>query len=324
MGRAGWVEIQNVDYSVRVGFWLKRKLILKSVTASISEGSVTGFLGPNGAGKTSLIQLLVGIRSLASGTIHIGGHPVGSIEARELIGFLPERPYFPGFLTARQVLRQFGKLSDMSSESLKTRIPATLERVGILRAIDQELRTYSKGMLQRLGIAQAILHDPSLLILDEPMSGLDPLGRMEIRNLIQQLAREGHTVFFSSHVVPDVEAISDHLILIQNGSIVQQGRAQDILEDGEGRFEVWLSSLTGKLDLDRIKNELQKLGLKIHFFEPKEDRLRLVLGEMDSPAWLASLPAMNANLISMNPVRTHIEDLFARPSASSPAKSEGR
>ncbi len=306
------VAIESVHYAVKVGFWMNRKTILNRITFGIDEGSVTGFLGPNGAGKTSLIQLMVGVRRPSSGSIRIGGHPAQSREARAQVGFLPERPYFPGFLTARQILNQYGQMSGLTAAELKSKIPAVLERVGVAQAIDQELRTYSKGMLQRLGVAQAILHEPKLLILDEPMSGLDPVGRYEMRALIQQEARQGRTIFFSSHVVPDVEAICDRLVLIQRGAMVRAGSTAEIIEEGQGGFEIWFKNPV-TLEQLRIKQPAaldgEVLEISIH-----AGRARLLYRGKDIMELLQAIKSVGGIVQSVTPVRTTLEQLFVRGS----------
>ena len=200
------IEVIEVDQCFRTGFWLSRVQILHKIALKVPRKSITGFLGANGAGKTTLINLIVGLRRPTCGTVRVCGYEATTPEARSRLGYLPERPYFYDHLTGEGLLNYFGTLAGMRKQEIRTRIPEVLTQVGMEHARRLELRRYSKGMLQRIGIAQALLHDPELLILDEPMSGLDPTGRKEIRELILRLAAEGRTIFFSSHVIPDVEA----------------------------------------------------------------------------------------------------------------------
>jgi ABC-2 type transport system ATP-binding protein len=228
------LEIQGIQQWFRTGFWLKPSMILQDVSLSVPEGSIMGFLGPNGAGKTTLIHIITGIRRPRAGSATWKGIATHERTGRACIGYLPERPYFHEHLTGRQLLQYFGRLSGLRERQTAEHSSRLLSRLGLKDAGDRLLRHYSKGMLQRLGIAQALIHDPQLLILDEPMSGLDPAGRAEMKQLIVDLGREGRTVFFSSHIIPDVEALCDRVALIDRGRIIQSGLISDLLsvEDG--------------------------------------------------------------------------------------------
>jgi len=232
------LEASEIRQWFRSGFWLKPTPILHDVSLKVPEGSVTGFVGPNGAGKTTLIHLIVGIRRPKSGRVTWKGVETREPAARGRIGYLPERPYFHEHLTGRQLLRYFGRLSSLTERDIAARTPRLLARVGLGDAGDRELRTYSKGMLQRIGIAQALLHDPELLVLDEPMSGLDPVGRAEMREIILDLGREGRTVFFSSHIIPDVESICDRVAIIQQGRITRNETLDRLLQDDSRRTRI--------------------------------------------------------------------------------------
>ncbi len=240
------LQVDQACQAFRTGFWMKKVEILHSVSLTVPERSIFGFLGPNGAGKTTLIQLIVGLREPTAGTIRVAGHIASSAEARANVGYLPERPYFYDHLTGEQLLLYFGTLAGMSRKAILDRIPSVLESVGMSHARHRELRKYSKGMLQRIGIAQAILHNPRFLVLDEPMSGLDPLGRKEMRELILQLASEGRTIFFSTHVIPDVEAICDQVAVIQKGKIVGNGPIASFLPEKEAMAEIGFSGISQK------------------------------------------------------------------------------
>ncbi len=232
------LQIQGIHQAFRTGFWLKLAPILHDISFEIPKGSITGFLGPNGAGKTTLIHLIMGIKRPKAGRILLEGIPVDSTEARLKMGYLPERPYFYEHLTGEQLLYFFGRLSGLSDGEIASRIPRALDRVGMAHARHKELRAYSKGMLQRIGIAQAILGDPQFIVLDEPMSGLDPFGRKEIRELIQDLGSEGRTIFFSSHIIPDVESICDRVVLIQKGRLIGNGPIRELLGQQAKSIEI--------------------------------------------------------------------------------------
>ena len=222
------LSIENVDHSFRSSrsgwqLQLRPVQVLHQVSFEIPRGSVFGFVGANGAGKTTLISLIAGVRRPSRGRVwfetrgkRFQAHEAG---AKQAIGFLPERPYFPDHLTGEGLLRYLGTLSGLSGARLSIAIDRSLKQVGMEHARARELRKYSKGMLQRVGIAQAILHEPEFLLLDEPMSGLDPSGRKEIRELISQLHGNGHTIFFSSHVLEDVDSLCDRMVSMEQGRV---------------------------------------------------------------------------------------------------------
>lgn len=216
---------------------MKPVTVLNHVSLAVPRKGVFGLLGANGAGKTTLIHLIAGLRTPTSGQVLVLGAPARQPAARMRLGYLPERPYFYEHLTAEQFLIFHGQLSGMSRTAVQKQIPEVLKTVHLLHARSSELRTFSKGMLQRVGIAQSILHGPDLLVLDEPMSGLDPGGRHEMRQLIAQLGHD-RTVFFSSHILEDLEAICDSVALIHNGHIVTTGTLKDLLEKDRPTFEI--------------------------------------------------------------------------------------
>ncbi len=233
---ANILDIQKVSQSFRSGFWMRKVEILHNITLKISSRSIYGFLGPNGAGKTTLIHLIVGLRKPTLGSVKVCGFDAHSQEARAQIGYLPERPYFHEHLTGETLLQYFGALSGMKKNQILSRIAPVLSAVGLGAARKLELRKYSKGMLQRIGIAQALLHNPEFLILDEPMSGLDPLGRKEMRELMLSQSKEGRTLFFSSHIISDVEAVCDQLAVIREGKLLGCGKMSEFPSSLEDLF----------------------------------------------------------------------------------------
>jgi ABC-2 type transport system ATP-binding protein len=296
------LQIREVRQSFRSGFWLKPVEILKGVSFEVPRKSVFGFLGPNGAGKTTLIHLIAGIKRAASGTITIDGLPTSSKEAKRRIGYLPERPYFYDHLTGGQLLRFFGRLSGMSDAEIQARTPQALESVGMGHARDLELRKYSKGMLQRVGIAQALIHDPDFLVLDEPMSGLDPVGRKEIRELILELARKGKTIFFSTHVIPDVEAVCDAVAMIRKGELVGSGTMSQFLSRESNPVEVAFAGL----ELARAR---ELVGFQ--FAREMSEGVRATLAsEKEVDEALRRLLDAKARILWVNPVRPSLEDAF--------------
>src|SRR6266853_3167750 len=209
------IEILGLEKTYSIGFWRKRpKHALRPLDLKVEEGEIFGFLGPNGAGKTTTLKLLMGLVFPTAGSARILGMEVDDPRMKAQIGFLPEQPYFYDYLTARELLEYYGQLSGVSAKDRSRKVSEVLERVGLPDAAGTQLRKFSKGMLQRVGIAQAILHDPKVVFFDEPMSGLDPMGRREVRDLMEQLKHEGKTVFFSTHILSDAEALCDRVAII--------------------------------------------------------------------------------------------------------------
>lgn len=297
------IELHQVHQSFRTGFWMKPTPILNGMSFSVPSHSIFGFLGANGAGKTTLIHLIAGLGRPRSGSLRVFGYEAHTREARARIGYLPERPYFHEHLTGQQLLQYFGSLSGLSSKHLTDRIPRVLSTVELKEARHQELRTYSKGMLQRLGIAQAILHDPELLILDEPMSGLDPVGRKEIRELIVHLASEGRTIFFSSHVIPDVEAICDQIAILQKGRVLHCGPLSSFLKiSDKAEFEIRFTGLSQNL-------YSQIIGLQS--YRQLGDITEALIQGQDSVQKVASqILELKGTLLSIQPIRPSLESLF--------------
>lgn len=225
------IEIENLQKTYRSGFLMKSKLALKGVSFHVEAGQVYGFIGPNGAGKSTTIKVLTGLLNYDSGKVLVNGVSPRDVKSRTFLGYSPEQPYFYDYLTGRELLQFYGKLVGLSGAELNSRIDWAL---ALLHAdkdwIDRRLRSYSKGMMQRVGIAQSILGKPKLLILDEPMSGLDPMGRRDVREAIQQLNKDGVTIFYSSHLLSDVESISHKVAMIVDGKIVREGTVDEITE----------------------------------------------------------------------------------------------
>lgn len=298
------LEVLEVDQSFRTGFWLKRAQVLHGVSLTVPACSVFGFLGANGAGKTTLIHLITGLRRPSAGRVLVGGHEATSVRARARVGYLPERPYFHEHLTGEGLLQYFGALSGMKRRQIQDRIPQVLAEVGMTAARKTELKRYSKGMLQRIGIAQAILHDPEFLVLDEPMSGLDPLGRKEMRELIVKLATQGRTIFFSTHVIPDVEAICDQVALIRSGRLVGYGPIGQFLSQGPLQVEIGLSGVN-------MENARALQG----FDSVREipDGIRgVAAGQEAVDRVLQHVISARATVLWVTPIRPSLEELFVK------------
>jgi ABC-2 type transport system ATP-binding protein len=295
------IEILGLEKTYSVGFWRKRpKCALKPLHLAVEEGEVFGFLGPNGAGKTTTLKMLVGLAFPTGGTARILGLELDDPKMKAQIGFLPEQPYFYDYLTARELLKYYGHLSGVDAKQLSSKVDAVLARVGLKDAADIQLRKFSKGMLQRAGIAQAILHDPKVVFLDEPMSGLDPMGRREVRSLIEELKAEGKTVFFSTHILSDAEALCDRVAIIHLGELRGVGAIADLTSGVRGKVEIVWRSTT-------VPAALKTLGAECHF---AGETIRVVIAEENQDIALDALRRERARLISVTPVRTSLEDYF--------------
>lgn len=273
------LKIENLHKSFKLGFLLKKKKILRGIALSVEQGEVFGYLGPNGAGKTTTIKCILGLIFPEEGKIEIFGHPHLSPKAKEKTGFLPENPYFYDHLTASEFLDYYSQLFLIKKEEKEKKIKSLLRLVDLELSADLQLRKFSRGMLQRIGMAQALLNDPSLIFLDEPLGGLDPLGRKEIRDIIVRLKDEGKTVFLSSHILQDIEMICTRVAIIVNGEIINQGALQDLISEKILFTEVILSGV-GEKELEGMGEYLSGHGdrtlLKVFKEENVEKVLRLV------------------------------------------------
>ncbi len=237
------IYVENLQKTYRMGFLMRQKKALSGVSFHVPKGQIYGFIGPNGAGKSTTIKLLTGLLRRDSGTVRVAGLDPQNVESRRHLGYSPEQPYFYDYLTGRELMRFYGRLSGLSGNLLEERVEWALSLLNADKDwINRRLRTYSKGMMQRVGIAQAILSKPELLILDEPMSGLDPVGRKDVREAILSLNREGVTVFYSSHLLSDVETISHRVAMIVGGKIVREGTVDDFTSNASAEYHVHLSA----------------------------------------------------------------------------------
>ena len=255
------LRVENLKKTYKKGWRSSHVQALKGVSFQIDPGTVTGFLGANGAGKTSTIKCIFELSFPDAGEIYYFGKKGLSNEAKTKIGFLPERPYFYEHLTGREFLRFYGQLSlSLKRADLIERVDKLLDRVGLSHAGARPLRGYSKGMLQRIGIAQALIHEPSFIILDEPMTGLDPDGRFEVREIIRQTAAQGTAVFFSSHLLPDAETLCDRLVILKKGDLVFHGATKELLgKVDRGHQVIWSEGGVEKEMQVATSAELQSL-----------------------------------------------------------------
>ncbi|MEW5853428.1 MAG: ABC transporter ATP-binding protein [Myxococcota bacterium] len=237
------LSVKGLQKTFKVGFWGRKVVACRDISFSIRRGEVYGVVGPNGAGKSTTLKMLLGFVRPDGGTGHLMGLPLGSRQARARLGYLPELPSFPRYLTAREVLDFHARLAGVTGAGWESRRTTLLERVGLARAANFRLSQYSKGMLQRCGLAVALCADPELLVLDEPMSGLDPLGRHDVRTLIQEQKAQGKTVVFSSHVLSDVEALCDSMAIISQGAVYKAGSLAEMTGGTVRAVEIQLHNL---------------------------------------------------------------------------------
>ncbi len=237
------LKTEGLTKDYRVGFWQTRVRVLRDLNLEVCEGEIFGYLGPNGAGKTTTLKLLMGLIQPTAGRAWILGRDVSDVAVKAQVGFLPENPSFYDYLTGREFLHFYGELFGIPYRERGRRIEELLDKVRLSKAGGLQLRKYSKGMLQRIGLAQALINDPQVVVLDEPMSGLDPVGRKEVRDLILDLKSRGKTVFFSTHIVPDVEMICDRVGIIVAGQLIRVGPLEDLLGGEVECIEITASGL---------------------------------------------------------------------------------
>jgi len=305
------------DYAV--GFWRKRPYrALDHLTLEVEAGEVFGFLGPNGAGKTTTLKLLMQLVFPTSGRAELLGRPAGDLDARRRIGYLPEHPYFYDYLTAEELLSYYAALFGITGQARTRRVATLLDDVGVGAERRLQLRKFSKGMLQRVGIAQALLNEPELVIFDEPMSGLDPLGRRDVRSLILRLRDRGCTVFFSSHVLSDAEALCSRVAILARGRLMTAGRLTDMLAFQIRGWEVVATGVTeaAQAALSPRATSATRVGDERYVFDlpvdPAPDR------------FVADLAATGATLLSVNPLRDTLEDVFVKQVTAPAASAHDR
>lgn len=298
------LEIENLTKDFSVGFWKKHPVrALDALCLEVSRGEIFGFLGPNGAGKSTTIKLLMHLLHPTSGTARILGQPVDAVSMHQSIGYLPENPYFYDYLTPLELLTYVGKLFGLRQPALSKKVDALLENVGLSHSRNLQLRKFSKGMVQRIGIAQALINDPEIVFLDEPMSGLDPLGRMDVRRIIASLKARGVTVFFSSHILPDVEALCDRVAILNKGRLQEQGALEEILNVRIEGHDVILSGWAEEhmSNIRRFSDEVRPMGDRLHLRVSNPEKMEGLLSFVFSS---------KMELISLNPIRPSLEEYF--------------
>ena len=294
------LQVDNLEKAFSPGFIPKKRQILKGISFSVAAGEIFGYLGPNGAGKTTTLKCILGLIFPDRGNIKIFGHPHLSPKGKERLGYLPENPYFYDHLTAIEFLDFYARLFGLKKEEREERIVRLLRLVGLERDRDLQLRKFSRGMLQRAGLAQALINEPALLLLDEPLGGLDPLGRKELRDIIVRLKEEGTTIFLCSHILQDIEMICERVAIIVGGRIISQGFLRDLISEKILFTEVTLSGIdpASLADLgELVSTRGDRILLKVF----QEDRIEDLM---------ALVRERKARISSLIPRTETLEDIF--------------
>lgn len=297
------IEILGLTKDYPLSSWRSgKRRSLDNLSLEVEGNEIFGFLGPNGAGKTTTLKLLTGLIFPTSGTARIGGISMDDIRMHRTIGYLPEQPYFYDYLTARELLDYFARIFGFAKAERRERVKHFLDLVSMTPAGDIQLRKFSKGMLQRVGIAQAILHDPQVVFLDEPMSGLDPMGRREVRDIILNLKRQGHTVFFSTHILSDAEMLCDRVGVLLNGKLQGLGAPGEIVSIEVQGMEILFEAREGHALAPHLEQRAARTGR----------RYRLEIPEPELYGVLDELRDCQARILSVTPLRPTLEDYFMR------------
>ncbi len=297
------IETRDLSKTYRLGFWMnKRVLALQGLHLAIQPGQVYGLLGPNGAGKSTTIKILMNLVQATSGMARIFGHAPDAKEARRNVGFLPENPAPYEYLTGEEFVRLAGHLVGLGGHELDQRVKEVLGSVGMSRSAGLQIRRYSKGMVQRIGLAQAIVGRPKLLVLDEPTSGLDPVGRREIRDLILQERERGTTVLFCTHIIPDVEALCTRVAVLVNGKLAREGSVQELLTTQVPVVELTIEGM----ELEKVRG----LGHPLEQIQDLHNRVLVRAGDAHVQPLLKSVLDAGGRVTKLQPARFSLEDLF--------------
>jgi len=304
------IEIKNLSKDYETGFWRKKKVrALDDLTLSVEGGQIFGFLGGNGAGKTTTIKILMSLLFPSAGSAKILGRDISDVAMHREIGYCPENPYFYDYLTAFELMNYFGEIFGLSGAKQRDKSAELLNKVGLDEmAWNRQLRKFSKGMLQRVGLAQSLVNEPKIVFLDEPMSGLDPMGRREIRELIAGLRESGTTVFMSTHILSDVEALCDQVAILRGGRLAATGDLHDLLAKG-GESQSFEINAAG-ISADSMNGSLSAVAVKI---SPKANGVSFeVASESDIDAAIKAIRAHGGKLLSVQPVKQSLEEFFVK------------
>lgn len=305
MEKTSVISTEHLSKRFALGFFRKKVQAVKDVSFSVEKGEIFGLLGPNGAGKTTTLKILMGLVKPSSGEAKLFGRPPSERQPRQHLGYLPESPYFYDYLSGHEFLVLAGQLCGLSKKESKARANKLIDRVGLSHAATRSMRRYSKGMLQRVGIAQALINEPKLVVLDEPLTGLDPIGRKELRELIAELRSEGRTVLFSSHIMTDVELLADRVTIIAQGKTVATGKLEELVDSKVINIEVVLTkysdALTKRLSADKIQNE--RVGDKLRLIIHDEEKLNPIIDLIRKE---------KGEILSITPRKESLEDVVVR------------
>ncbi len=305
------IEIENLSKDYEVGFWKKKKVrALDDLSLSVSGGQIFGFLGGNGAGKTTTIKILMSLMFPSAGSARILGEDISNVKMHSRIGYCPENPYFYDYLKASELMMYFADLFGMDKAKGKQKTEELLTKVGLEeKDWNKQLRKFSKGMLQRVGLAQSLINEPEIIFLDEPMSGLDPIGRREIRELIAELREKGTTVFMSTHILSDIEALCDNVAILRKGKLAATGKLDELLtQSGETQqFEIVLKGVSA----ENLKNEVEKIAGATISAKANGANIQ-VLEENDIEKILQISKSAGGRLVSVQSVKQSLEELFVK------------
>ncbi|HVE58144.1 MAG TPA: ABC transporter ATP-binding protein [Pyrinomonadaceae bacterium] len=305
------IEIENLTKDYEVGFWKKKKVrALDQLTLNVESGQIFGFLGGNGAGKTTTIKILMSLIFPTEGRAKILGEDISSVKLHARIGYCPENPYFYDYLKASELMNYFGELFGFDSQTRKRKTEELLTKVGLEeKDWNRQLRKFSKGMLQRVGLAQALINEPEIVFLDEPMSGLDPIGRRQVRELIAELRTQGTTVFMSTHILSDIEALCDNVAILRGGKLAATGKLDDLLNAaGEQQsFEINVKGISS----EDLQTEVGKIAGAMINSKASGANIN-VLEETDIDKVLQITREKGGKLVSVQPVKQSLEELFVR------------
>jgi ABC-2 type transport system ATP-binding protein len=304
------LAVEGLTKTFRLGFFRKRVEAVRGVDFAVRKGEIFGLLGPNGAGKTTTIKMILRLIFPTSGTIRVFGRPNDDRASMQRVGYMPENPYVYQYLRPLEFLDLCGRLHGLGRADRDARARAMIERVGLTSAIDRPIGKFSKGMMQRIGLAQALLHDPEVLVLDEPMSGLDPIGRKEIRDVLLEQKKLGKTLVFTSHILSDVEMLCDRVVIMNRGLITARGTMDELLSPEVRRVEIELTRVT-----DELRETLREMATVVHV---EGDVVHLVVeGDEHVPEVLDTARTAGARIGAVIPQRETLEDLFVSDAVKS-------
>ncbi len=309
-GEAPVLEVQDLHKTYRLGFFRKRVEAVRGVSFAVQKGEIFGLLGPNGAGKTTTIKAILRLIAPSRGSIRLFGTSPLDRASMGRLGYMPENPYVYQYLRPLEFLDLCGRLCGLDRATRSKRARELVERVGLGHAVDRPIGRFSKGMMQRIGLAQAILHDPELLILDEPMSGLDPIGRKQIRDVLLEQRRRGKTLLFTSHILSDVEMLCDRVAIVNHGRVTEAGRLDDLLRPEVRRVEIELANVS-----EALRAKLDALAAHVHTVE--QHTVVVVEGDDMVPQVIAEATGAGARIVAVTPERETLEDLFVRQAVQS-------